>query len=98
MSSYAELMEQANALVAQAEEIKKAEVAGVIAEIRTKMKEYGITPADLGGVNRVSKAKNGTGVAKYRGPNGQTWSGRGRPPAWVIEAKAAGKDLAEFAI
>ena len=50
-------MEQANALVAQAEEIKKAEVAGVIAEIRTKMKEYGITPADLGGVNRVSKAK-----------------------------------------
>jgi DNA-binding protein H-NS len=98
VSTYAELMAQANALVAQAEDLKKIEVAGVIADIRAKMKEYGITPSDLGGVKSVSKAKIGTSAAKYRGPNGQTWSGRGRPPAWVIEAKAAGKDLAEFAI
>ena len=50
MSSYAELMAQAKALMEQAESVRKAELANVVAEIKAKMKEFGITIADLGGV------------------------------------------------
>lgn len=48
MATYSELMAQAQALMAQAEQARKAELAAVIADIKAKMKEYGITVADLG--------------------------------------------------
>ncbi|MDO5532414.1 H-NS family nucleoid-associated regulatory protein [Sutterella sp.] len=34
--------------------------------------------------------------AKYVGPNGETWTGRGRRPAWLRELLAAGHGLEEF--
>ena len=42
------------------------------------------------------KPRSDTGkplAPKYRGPNGETWSGRGRRPRWMD-----GKDLKDFAI
>ena len=39
MSSYQELVNQAKALMAQAEDVRKQELANVIAEIKDKMKE-----------------------------------------------------------
>jgi DNA-binding protein H-NS len=36
---------------------------------------------------------------KYRGPNGETWSGgRGRKPQWVMQALKEGRDIEEFAV
>jgi len=37
---------------------------------------------------------------KYRNTDNQeeTWTGRGRKPTWLVEALAAGRDLAEFTI
>jgi DNA-binding protein H-NS len=37
---------------------------------------------------------------KYAHPSdpSQTWSGRGRKPAWVVEALAQGKSMADLAI
>jgi len=37
-------------------------------------------------------------AAKYRGPNGETWSGRGLTPKWLAALIAAGKRKEEFAI
>ena len=37
-------------------------------------------------------------AAKYRGPNGEEWSGRGRPPRWLVAAEADGKQRGSFAI
>lgn len=34
--------------------------------------------------------------AKYRGPNGETWSGRGRPPGWLSVLEAGGHNREEF--
>lgn len=48
MTSYSELMAQAQALMAQAEQARKNELASVIADIKAKMKQYGISVADLG--------------------------------------------------
>lgn len=35
---------------------------------------------------------------KYRGPNGEEWSGRGRLPKWLQVAEAEGKKREEFAV
>ncbi len=103
MSSYSELMNQAQALMAQAEQVRKQELAAVIADIKAKMKEYGITVADLGGASSTArkspKAKAEAREAKYRGPNGETWAGGlGRKPEWVRAILAAGKNIEDFRI
>ena len=35
---------------------------------------------------------------KYRGPNGETWSGRGLPPRWLSALEAKGKKRERFLI
>lgn len=89
----------------KAEELRNHERAGVIEEMRRKIAEYGLTAADLKLGTRVAGGKRvpGTpavkGIAKYRGPAGEPWSGgRGRKPRWVTEALAAGKLLSDFEI
>ncbi len=37
-------------------------------------------------------------AAKYRGPNGETWSGRGLTPRWLSALVAQGRTKEEFAI
>lgn len=36
--------------------------------------------------------------AKYRGPNGETWSGRGLMPRWLTALLSQGRKKEEFAI
>jgi DNA-binding protein H-NS len=99
MSSYDDLMQQARALMEQAENVRKAELAGVIADIKAKMKEYGITTADLGGAQPKKKAGGGKSEAKYRGPNGELWAGgAGRKPEWVRDVIAQGGDVEQYRI
>ncbi len=43
--------------------------------------------------------KSGVAVAaKYRGPNGETWSGRGLMPRWLKALLAQGQTKEDFAI
>jgi DNA-binding protein H-NS len=37
-------------------------------------------------------------AAKYRGPSGETWSGRGLKPRWLVAAIKGGKKLEDFLI
>ena len=37
-------------------------------------------------------------AAKYRGPEGQAWSGRGIPPKWIKDLMASGRTKDEFLI
>lgn len=99
--------QQISQLRVQAEQLRNQERAGVIEELRRKIAEYGITASDLrltargasGAGKRGVSAAPAKGVAKYRSPTGETWSGgRGRKPRWVTEALAAGKSLEEFEI
>ncbi len=49
----------------------------------------------------VRKAANKAGAkvaAKYRGPQGETWSGRGSMPRWLVDLVAQGKTRESFAI
>ena len=105
MATYLELKEQAERLLAQAEEMREKEIADAIADIKEKMRLYGLTAEDLGlgrGGSASGRAPRGKAPAspiKYRGPNGETWSGgRGRKPQWVTQALQQGRKLEEFAV
>ena len=102
MATYLELKAQGEALLAQAEQARKQELAAVIADIKAKMREFNLSVADLGGagstVKKAAKSKSDA-PAKYRGPNGELWAGGlGRKPAWVNALLAQGKNLDEFLI
>lgn len=101
MATYSELMAQAQSLMAQAEEARKNELAAVIADIKAKMKQFGITVADLGSAPAGKKAgkSKSAAPAKYRGPNGELWAGGpGRKPEWVRAVLAAGKSVEDYRI
>jgi DNA-binding protein H-NS len=109
MASYLELKQRAEKLMQEAEEMRQKEIDEVIADIKEKMKSYGLSAQDLGltgtggagaaGPRRRTAAGKSQGAVKYRGPNGETWSGgRGRKPGWVTQALKEGKNLDEFAV
>lgn len=103
MATYLELKAQAEALMQQAEEVRRKEIAEVVADIKIKMQEYGITAADLGitGAGRRAGKKAGVStpsVVRYRGPNGETWSGMGRQPSWMKSALEQGRNKEDFAV
>ena len=98
MASYKELKAKAEDLMRQAEAARRAETAAVIAEIRKKMADYGITVADLGGGARKASTRAAAAI-KYRQPaTGATWSGRGRPPHWLADELAKGRKREEFLV
>jgi DNA-binding protein H-NS len=103
VATYLELKEQAEKLLAEAERVREQEIADAIAEIKEKIRLYGLTAEDLGlaksGPGRGARARNSTPTIKYRGPNGETWAGgRGRKPQWITEALKQGKKLEDFAV
>jgi DNA-binding protein H-NS len=53
----------------------------------------------VGAKRKPAARKTGQVVAaKYRGPNGETWSGRGLAPRWMATLIATGKTKEDFAI
>lgn len=96
MATYMELKAKAEDLMRQAEAARRAETAAVIAEIKTRMAEYGITLADLSG-GAKKKTQRAAALVKYRNPaTGDTWSGRGRPPRWLVGELAKGHNREKF--
>ena len=101
MPSYKELLAQRALLDNQIEDARQVEVAHAIAQTKQLIAEHDLTAADLGfkGAGFAAAAKARTPVAaKYRGPDGQTWSGRGKPPNWLKGLVAGGRDRNEFLV
>ncbi|WP_321875039.1 H-NS histone family protein [Burkholderia cenocepacia] len=96
MESYKELKGQLEELVRKIEFARKSEVSDVIVEIRGKIDEYKLEPKDIFPFldeDRHGKSKN-RHIPKYMDPQtGRTWSGRGRPPRWILEAENKEKFL-----
>lgn len=108
VSDYVKLLAQKAELEKKQVELEKAlaearrsSQSAVIAQIKTLMKEHGLTAADLGvsGTSAQHKGKGATVPPKYRNSaTGETWSGRGLKPKWVQAALDAGKTLEDFKI
>lgn len=98
MKTYQAVRAEIAKLEKQAEALRRQELKTIIAQVRQVIADYGLTAADLGlggartvgGRKRAATAgrRPSAGVAKYRDPKtGQTWTGHGRPPAWIAAAK-----------
>lgn len=103
MTSLIDIQTQIAQLQQQAEEIKAAELASTMADILQKMEAFGISVDDLdrargrGRKSATSKSSNPAPV-KFRGPNGETWSGRGLMPRWLAALVADGQSKESFAV
>lgn len=92
------LIEQKGA--AKLEEAKRQ----FMTETRAKAAELGLSLETLFTApppsKRTPKAPKGNGqlAAKYRGPNGEEWAGRGRTPGWLSALEAEGRKREEFEI
>ena len=77
----------------------------LIAEFRAKASELGLSFEALlprAGPQKARARKSEKNApakvpAKFRGPNGEEWSGRGRLPNWLSALEADGRKREEFA-
>lgn len=96
---------------AEAKRTEKMDEAksALLNEFREKAADLGLSLEALvpGGTPRLpvpqgrrkSRSDAGTTVAaKYRGPNGEEWTGRGRRPKWLSALEAEGHSLDEYRI
>lgn len=86
MATYRDLKAKAEKLLAEAEQVRLAELEDVVQQVRGIVAEYGLTPEQVFGRKRAKP--NGHAAqpvaAKYQDPKtGLTWSGRGRAPGWI---------------
>lgn len=105
MKNYKQIQQEIARLERQAEKARKAELKGVIQQIKKTMSEHGITIDDLqtAGAGKARKSagkatakrKGGKVAAKYRSKTDAslTWTGRGRKPLWVQEWLDAGNEI-----
>ena len=108
MKTYKDVKAQIEALEKTAEALRQRELKAVTTQLRNAIAEYGLSAADLGfgasvaspvrkPVARKSQAAGKTrtvGAAKYRDPATQkTWTGRGKPPGWIVGVKDRGPYL-----
>ena len=100
MANYRELVAQREALDKQIEESRKAELGAAIAQARQLIAEWNLTAEDCGFRSTAGKKSKpaSTVLAKYKGSNGETWSGRGKAPNWLKALEAAGRRREEFLI
>lgn len=77
------------------EDRRKAEARAKVEELA---RELGFSFDEL--AEAAPTRKRAASAPKYRHPKNAeiTWSGRGRKPAWIVDALASGKSLEEFAI
>jgi DNA-binding protein H-NS len=101
--TYGSVLAEIKALQQRAVELRRSELPGVIQRIREAIAAYDLTATDLGfgasptpaasaASGRRRAAASGAplqvGVAKYRDPQtGKTWTGRGKPPLWIVGIK-----------
>ena len=80
----------------------------LMAELEEKAASIGLTPDQLFGQSRNAPEKPKRGkkteqqsapaAVRFRSPDGQTWSGRGRKPIWLTQAEAGGQSAEEFRV
>jgi DNA-binding protein H-NS len=88
-----------------------AEREAFIAKVREEASALGLDPADLfarpapapsptrkAAAGGTPKTPSGSVPAKYRGPDSQVWSGRGKAPSWLAELEKQGRSRDEFLI
>lgn len=102
MTTLLEITEKIKQLQAEADAILNTERKAAIDEIRQKMDAHKLTIHDIAGTTGTpkgaTKKSSNPAPVKYRGPNGETWSGRGLMPRWLVALEGTGRNRSEFLI
>lgn len=102
MSTYQELLAQRDELEKKINEARMVEVKAAITQAKQLISDYDLSAADCGfkpGGASVTMEKVRKPIAvKYRGPQGQTWSGRGKAPNWLTALEAQQRSRDEFLV
>jgi len=100
--SFDQLMEIKQEIDSEVESRKTKEIEVLRAKITESAHTLGVSVHELVGLHlpakRETKHARGKQPAKYRGPNGEEWSGRGPAPRWMKVFLAKGKSKADFLI
>jgi DNA-binding protein H-NS len=92
---------------AESKRLEKLDAAkeAVLSETRARLAELGLTleavlpGRPVAGLERKTRKDAGAPLAvKFRGPNGEEWSGRGRLPKWLQTMEAEGKNREQFRV
>ena len=101
-------VQELTALIGSAEGRRREKLdeakAALWAEMEEKAAAIGLTldamrSASSGRASAERKTRKDAGTpvaAKFRGPNGEEWSGRGRPPTWLTVLEADGRNREQF--
>jgi len=111
MDDLLKLRQQIAEMQKQADQLQKQNRTAVLAQLREQMAAYGITAEELSRpapktrspkppAPSPSKGKKPAAAlaAKYRGPQGQEWSGRGPAPRWLSALLVDGKTREDFLV
>ncbi len=105
MTTYHELLAQRDSIDKQISDALRAESVEAIDTVRRLVADYALTAKDCGFADfaapkaMVTQIKTRAPAAiKYRGPNGEAWSGLGRRPGWLGSLIEDGRSADEFLI
>jgi len=104
--SYAQIQSEIAKLQEQADRLRDQEVGEVIARIKDAIKQYDLTPAQLGfRAARGTRAaaapaakKKGAAKPQFADGSGNEWSGRGPRPRWLKAALGKNGDIEQFRV
>ncbi len=108
----ARIQKEIEKLRKQADVLQRKKRKPVIMSIVRSMKEFEITPEEIiaafgkpaarGATRTAKKAATSTRApvpVKFKQPEtGATWTGRGKPPRWVVDAETSGKSRNDFLV
>jgi DNA-binding protein H-NS len=83
------------------DQVDKA-LSGYRSTLERQLEALGSSVASFGG--KVARGMRGSTLkgrkvaAKYKGPSGELWAGRGATPRWLVAAIKEGKKLEDFLI
>jgi DNA-binding protein H-NS len=90
-----------DALMALRNQVDEA-LTGYRSTLERQLEALGSSVASLGGKvarrMRGSMLKGRKVAAKYKGPSGELWAGRGAKPRWLVAAMKEGGKLEDFLI
>jgi len=75
--------------------------AAAIAEMREKFSQLELSFEEVlasEGNKRTQRRSGKSASVKYRGPDGNEWSGRGRAPVWIRNLEAEGHNRDEYLV
>jgi DNA-binding protein H-NS len=101
--SFEELLEIKRDVESEVQSRRTKEVESLRAKVTDTAQTLGVSIEELFGLSarngrRQTKHAKGKQPAKYRGPNGEEWSGRGPAPRWMKPLLVKGKTKQDFLI